>query len=193
VLKTRYSPEQRRELAENARIKKRLMERKKKLFKRIYKKSWLYISTLTARLFYITFLTVALLLGDTFSTQKKEIVTKTDIEYQTHHGQRGGSYTVSTLRFSTDQDEYVVYNGFLIIEKGDTITVERNLFHKPIYYSKDNWNKKFGLNISRMYYIIFFITALSFLLTEVLNEKIRKFIIIISIIDLLALVAYFFY
>ncbi len=189
---TRNTREQRREIAENIKSAERLNERRKKLYIRIYKKGWLYRSTFSIRIVYLTVLIVALFFDDTLSTQRKETVKSVFLDHLTYHSKTRSSHSVTTLEFSTENDDYEVYDGISNLQKGDKVIIERNLFGKPIYYMNLSAGQKYEIDISRMYYIIFFTTAVSFLLIGGIDKAARKFLVIISIIDILALAAYLF-
>jgi hypothetical protein len=134
-------------------------------------------------------------MGDLWGKNEKEVIKNVEWDYNTYYNRTNsiGSYSVTTLHFTTNANSYIVYNGAANLSEGDTIIIKKNFFGKGIYYYKENWNYKYELNISRMYYIILFFTAISLIFSCFIKKEINIYIIIISIINVFSIITYFFY
>lgn len=192
--KEKYSPEGRKKLREEILLKRITKKNNIKLYNSNLRQSLLYKFSLLIRFFYIILLSLNLICADFLSQQQEEIVVEAYEEHvasvSSNTGRISALYTNHIL---TNIDSYTIYGKVAnsTFEKDDIIVIERNLFGKPIYYSKTNEEYKYPINISRMYYIILFWTILSLLIFFTSFKASKKLIIFISIIDLLASIVFF--
>jgi hypothetical protein len=158
-----------------------------------FKKSGWYKFSLSLCLFYIAFFIFTYFLGDRFSSRQVEVVqsiSHTTVEHYSRYQKRGSTFS---FEIKTNIDTYSLSRRKygVNIEQGDTLIIERNLFGKPIYYFKQTWNKKYRLDPSRIYSLIFVFTL------GALAARYWHFVIWIyylkwmSVVDLIALIAYF--
>ena len=159
-----------------------------------FKKSGWYKFSLSLCFLYLSFFIFIYFLDDRFSNTQSEVVqwvTHRSVE-EYNRRTNGVSYSYS-FEINTNEDTYSLSgrNYGVALEEGDTIIVERNLFGKPIYYFKSTWNHKYSLDTSRIYFLIFAFTL------GALAARYWHFVIWIyylkwmSVINLIALIAYF--
>lgn len=73
------------------------------------------------------------------------------------------------------------------IQLDDSLIIERNVFGKPIYYSKIGSKFKFSLPIDDRYYLLLFLTFLSFLLLKFRFQYNIVCLVLISCFNILLL------
>lgn len=192
----------RRSIEELQRIRKQieknqlLDQRRHRLYNRKYRKSFFFIAVWAARIVYCVLFVAALFLHTKPTEQRAEIVThimvedytartkmssqkQRDISIQTN----GGKYT-STFTRNYPPD----------IEEGDTLFIERNVFKKPIFFTKANWQEKYMMNINALvYFVVLLLTFLSFFFNDGLDRFTDKLFLFIWALDIVTALCYFLY
>lgn len=192
--KEKYNIEERKKLREEILLKRITKKNNIKLYNSNLRQSLLYKFSLLIRFFYIILLSLNLICADLLSREQEEIIDEAYEEHVASASLRTGKVSaLYTNHILTNVDSYTIYGKVAnsTFEKGDIIVIERNIFGKPIYYSKINEEYKYPINISRMYYIILFWTIISLLLFFTSFKASKKLIIFISLIDLLASIVFF--
>ncbi len=141
---------------------------------------------------YLSFLTVAYFLDDRFSNQQLEEaqwVKHTQVETYRRYSKR----IYYSFEIKTNTDTYFLSDREygINVQQGDKIIIERNLFGKPIYYTKFGWHNKFRLDLFWAYQWIFWLTLLSLIFKYWNFAYWTYFLVLFSLIDTIALIAYF--
>ena len=111
---------------------------------------------------------------------------------------RGGVKTYVKLHLETERDDY--YHTANIEDYSvpdlfpkDTIEIERNIFGKPIYFSRPGWRVSYPLDFSFfIYYIIFFVVFVSFFFNDGTDSFVSKLLWITYSMSIIAMAVYFF-
>lgn len=168
----------------------RLMQRKRRLYNRFFKKSLFYRSSLVVRLLYVLLFAVVFCFYKTSNGFKDEQFVKFEIEYE-----GGGKYARDTYYLTTTTHTYVISRSFVdykSLQQGDIIKVEHNIFGKPIYFKKDDWTRKYGIYKNYIYYyMLLFATCLTFFFKDGLDYFTNKLLYVFYAIDLISIIAFF--
>lgn len=171
-----------------------LDKRRRRLYNKKYRKSFLFVSILIGRLAYIAlFITVGFLHFEP-GEQREEIVMNKKIESYISSS-RYGSTKITTLYIETNYGNYTSNLGETRppnFESGDKIVIEKNIFYKPIYFSKAGWHYKYGLYTNFTYYfIILFVTLLSLFFNDGLDRFTDKILLITWALTIFGITFYF--
>jgi hypothetical protein len=171
-----------------------LDKRRHRLYNRKFRRSFIFIATWTVRLLYFALFILVLIFHNKIGSLQNEIVQEKNIESYTSTSRRG-TRKVTTLYLKTDRDSYTSNIGDTRLppfNAGDTIIIERNIFGKPIYFLKENWNWKYGIDVNFVYYyIVLFITFISMFFNDGLDRFTAKILWIAWTIDIMAIACYF--
>lgn len=171
-----------------------LDKRRRRLYNKKYRKSLFFVSIWVGRLIYIILFFVVLFLHDKSGSLRKETVLNKNIESYTRTTRRG-SYRVTTLSIETNFKSYVSEFGDKYppsFNIGDTLIIERNIFNKPIYFTKSNWNLKYWIFTNPIYYyIILFLTLISLFFNDGLDRFTDKILLIIWSANIISIAIYF--
>ena len=171
-----------------------LDKRRRRLYNKKYRKSLFFVSIWAGRLIYIILFFVVLFLHDKSGSFREETVLNKNIESYTSTTKRG-SYKVTTLTIETNFKSYVSEFGDKYppsFNIGDTLIIERNIFNKPIYFTKSNWNLKYWIFTNPMYYyIILFLSLISLFFNDGLDRFTDKILLIIWSANIIAIAFYF--
>lgn len=190
--KTTASERQRylRQLDNNIQLDKR----RRRLYNRKFRRSFIFIATWAVRLIYFTLFILVLILNDKTGSFQNEIVQDKKVETYTNVSRRG-TQKITTLYLKTDHDTYTSNIGDIRLPAfniGDTLVIERNIFGKPIYFLKDEWGYKYGIDVNfALYYIVLFITFISLFFNDGLDRFTEKILLVVWTIDILAISFYF--
>ena len=169
-------------------------KRRRKLYNRKYRKSFFFVSIWVGRLIYIILFFVVLLLHDKYGSSRDEIVLSRNVESYINTTRRG-SHKVTTLTIETDFKSYT--SEFVdkyppSFNTGDTLTIERNIFNKPIYFTKSNWHFKYWIFTNPIYYyVILFLTLISLFFNDGLDRFTDKILLIIWSANIIGIAIYF--
>jgi len=191
--------------------RKLLNKRKKRLYNRFYRKSPFFISMWSIRLFYIIMFFYLVFSESISSGFREEIVSDSKTENYTirsNNRRWNSSYEETSLKFITNKNNYTSYfrnTSAPFIQKNDTILIERDIFNKPIFFTKREWDMKYKINsyfddiILYINILLVIITLISFAFNDGLykyNNMVLKFIsinILISSIIYLSIKLYYFF
>lgn len=127
---------------------------------------------------------------------RAEIVIHKTIE-STIQRSRNSSYRQTDLSIKTN---YARYTSTFIghyppdFKEYDTLLIERNLFHKPIYFTKTDWGYKYYINTHFFtYLIIVFLTFISFFFNDGLDRFTDKILLLTWAMNLISALCYFLY
>jgi len=173
-----------------------LYKRKRRLYNRKYRKSFIYISTWIVRLIYIAlFFIVA-------NNHKKpggftdEIVISKEVEtYKTRSSRYGPSHSETIIHLKTNRGTYESKTlDVPDLLPGDTLQIERNIFKKPLYFTKPDWNNKYYISPNVFFYFsILFLNVLTFFFNDGLDRFTDKILWIGWTMNILAMVLYFLF
>ncbi|MFL5751888.1 MAG: hypothetical protein ACJ76F_00655 [Bacteroidia bacterium] len=190
----KFSPEEREKIAGRLQRRRELDKRRRRLYNRRYRKSFIYISTWILRLAYISLFFLAFLFNYRSAGSKKEKVISRTIEKYNNRSIHGAQ-EINILYFETDRGSYQFNIGNIGLPKfkeGDTLLIERNIFGKPIYFTKEDWGKKYELQVNLlMYYLVLFLTFLSLFFNDGLDRFTDKILWLAWTLDIFAITAYF--
>ena len=190
----RVSYEERVRLLKKIDLHQLLDKRRRRLYNIKYRKSFLFVSILIGRLAYVSLFVIVSFLHFEPGEQREEIVMNKKIESQTTTS-RTGSIKITTLYIETNYGNYTSNLGENRppdFKSGDKLFIERNIFNKPIYFSKTGWYLKYGLQTNFTYYfIILFITLISFFFNDGLDRFTDKILLITSASNILGIMFYF--
>ncbi|MFN7910411.1 MAG: hypothetical protein ACK5QC_01225 [Bacteroidota bacterium] len=172
-----------------------LDKRRRRLYNRKFHGSFVFIATWFIRLIYLILFVIVLIFNDKSGNTRPEIVQDKKIESYTSVSRRG-SAKITTLFFTTNFERYTSNIGGISIPAfgvGDTILIERNIFNKPIYFTKQGWYLKYGIDVNFIcYYIVLFVSLISLGFNDGLDRFTKKLLLIILTIDIVAIFCYFF-
>lgn len=173
-----------------------LHERKFRLLNRKFRRSPFYISAWIVRILYVLALILLFVKHSEPMSVSEEIIKYKNVEL----------YTTTSGRYSTTQTKHAdltlitnkaTYKTSLIGIKspsydiGDTIYIEKNMFNKPIYFFKQNWNIKIGISFPFLYY--FLILGSNFISMFFNNIQDKFTIIFLSMSMLISILSIAFY
>jgi hypothetical protein len=125
---------------------------------------------------------------------RDEIVLNKNIESYTNTT-RSGTYKVTKLYIETNFKNYTAKFGDNYppnFNVGDTLTIERNIFRKPIFFSKSSWNVKYWIHSNFIYYyIVLFLTLMSLFFNDGLDRFTDKILLIIWSSNIIGIAIYF--
>jgi hypothetical protein len=127
-----------------------------------FKKSGWYKFSLSVCFLYLSFFIFIYFLDDRFGNrQLEEVQLVKGTQVETYH--RYSKRISYSFEIKTKIDTYYVTDSDydIFIEHGDKIIIERNLFGKPIYYTKIGWYNKFPINPNWVYYLIYALTLMA--------------------------------
>lgn len=173
-----------------------LDKRRRQLYNKKYRKSFFFISVWAGRVVFIVLFIIASVLHNKPYSTKKEIVVSKYTESYISRTKRG-SFKMTDLHIETKYQNYLskfkdeTPPDFNV---ADTLLIERNIFTKPVYFTKSNWNSKYWIQFNFIYYyIILFLTIVSLFFNDGLDRFTDKILLIIWSLNIIALVIYFFY
>lgn len=173
-----------------------LDKRRRRLYNRRYRKSFFFVAVWAGRIIYMfLFITVAAT-HRIAKESREEIVIHKAIE-STIQRSRGSSYRQTELSIETN---YAHYTSTFIghyppdFSEYDTLLIERNLFHKPIYFTKSAWGYKYYINTHFFtYLIVVFMTFISFFFNDGLDRFTDKVLLMTWALNLISALCYFLY
>ncbi len=169
-------------------------KRRHRLYNRKYRKSFFFISIWAGRLIYIILFFVVTLLNDKSGSFRDETVLSRNVESYINTSRRG-SYRVTTLNIETNFKNYTSEFGDKYppgFKTGDTLIIERNIFNKPIYFTKSNWHFKYWIFTNPIYYyVILFLTLISLFFNDGLDRFTDKILLIIWSANIIGIAFYF--
>jgi hypothetical protein len=192
----------RRSIEELQRIRKQieknelLDQRRRRLYNRKYRKSFFFIAIWTGRIIYFVLFFVVLFFHTTPAESRTEIVTDIQIEHYTAHT-KASSQKQTELNIRTNYGNYkstFVTHYPPPIKAGDTLLIERNMFRKPIFFTKTDWSEKYMMDIHVIiYFIVLLLTFLSFFFNDGLDRFTDKLFLFIWALDIITALCYFLY
>jgi hypothetical protein len=172
-----------------------LDKRRRRLYNRKYRKSFFFVSIWAGRLIYIILFVVVSFLHDKSGSFRDETVINRNVESYINTSRRGSSNRVTTLTIETNFKSYTSEFGDKYppaFNIGDTLTIERNIFNKPIYFTKSNWHLKYWIFTNPIYYyVILFLTLISLFFNDGLDRFTDKILLIIWSANIIAIAIYF--
>lgn len=171
-----------------------LDKRRRQLYNKKYHKSFFFISIWAGRLAFLILFIIVAVFYNKHGESREEIVKNKNTETYTKASKGGGSYQETTLYIETDYSDYVSKFGDIKphFNIGDTLIIERNIFKKPIYFTKNNWDTKY-LIIKKYYffYIMLFITLISFFFNDGLDRFTDKILLIVWTGNIIGIACFF--
>lgn len=194
--RARLSNQERMRILKRVERSQFLDKRRRSLYNKKYRKSFFFISVWAGRMiFIILFIVASVLHSKSYSTRKEIVINKYTDSYISRT--KRGTYRMTDLHIETKFQRYLskfkndTPPDFKV---GDTLLIERNIFHKPVYYTKSNWNSKYWIEFNFIYYyIILFLTIVSLFFNDGLDRFTDKILLIIWSANIIALIVYFFY
>lgn len=173
-----------------------LDKRRRQLYNKKYRKSIFFISVWAGRVvFIVLFIIASVLHNKPYSTTKEIVVSKYTESYISRT--KSGSFRMTDLHIETKFQNYLSKfkdKSPPDFNVGDTLLIERNIFTKPVYFTKSDWNSKYWIRFNFItYYIILFLTIVSLFFNDGLDRFTDKILLIIWSLNIIALVMYFFY
>ena|SRR6218665_2114137 len=192
---TRTSPEQTERFLDQQAKNQARQKRRQRLYNRKYRKSCLFVSAWAIRITFVTLYIAVFFLHDRHGSYTKEVVLDKEIEeYKPFSSSKPPRRGVN-VHIQTDHESYtanIIQMKFADFIKGDTLLIERNVFDKPIYFRKAGWGAAYPFNASfRYYYMVLFVTLISFAFNDGLDRFTNKLLKIIMALDLFAIACYF--
>ncbi len=175
-----------------------LNERKFRLLNRKFRKSPFYISAWIVRILYILVLILLFIKHYDPISVSEEIIEYKNIElYTSTSGGRYGSTKTNhaDLTLVTNKDTY--YTSLIGVKSpsydiGDTIYIEKNMFNKPIYFFKQNWNIKIAISFPFIFYfLILGSNFISMFFNNIQDKSTVVFLTITMLISILSIAFYF--
>lgn len=174
---------------------KELQEKKKRRYNRLYRKSLFFKASWGTRIIYL----LLFIIVSIFYHHSKGFANETVLNVGTDISYRSPKYSLSkitTLYFETDKNNYSAYiTGIKVPEfkAGDQLLIEYNIFGRPIYFTKDEWHMKFGLNTNFIgYFLILFATILSMFFNDGLDRFTDKILMTVWFLNLISIGIFFF-
>jgi len=174
-----------------------LNERKFRLLNKKFRKSPFYISAWAVRFLYIFALIILFVKHSDPTSVSEEIIKYKNVDiYSTTSGRYNTTRTHhADLTLVTNR---ATYNTSLIGIKspsydiGDTIYVERNVFNRPIYFFKQNWNIKIPISFPFLYYfLILGSNFISMFFNSIQDKSTIIFLSMTMLISILSITFYF--
>jgi hypothetical protein len=194
VRKPRLSNEERERLLGLADKKSLRFKRKRSLYNRLYRKSFLFMGAWAVRLLFVcAFMLVGLLFNKTKNISKEQVVS-TFIDV-VHIESGHGTIEKTTLSLQTNKAPYTIdFTGYVLPElnAGDSINIEQNYFGKAIYFTNPGWNWKYTIDHNfYVYFAILVFTLISFFFNDGLDRFTTKTLLITSVTDIITLILFF--
>jgi len=168
-----------------------LKKRKRSLYNRFFSKSLFYIGTLVVRLLYLFLFVVVFCMYNKPHSIRNERYEQCESEHF-HSGKKGST---DIVHLKTNFDEYRISKDFhdcIRFKQGDIIKVELNLFGKPIHFTQDGWDMKYGIYKNYIYYyMLLFATCLTFFFNDGLDPFTNKLLYIFYAVDVVSIVLFF--
>lgn len=172
------------------RQEQKLDERKRRLYNRFFRKSLFYWSSLIVRILYVLLFLIVVVLYEFPNEFRQEKFLNFEVEYS-----RGGKYAKNVYYLVTDKETYYISKDFQLydlLKKGDIINVEYNLFNKPIYFKKEEWNIKYGIYKNYIYYyMLLFTSCVTFFFNDGYDSFTVKLLYVFYAIDLISIIVFF--
>jgi hypothetical protein len=195
MTKYRINKQEREKLLEKIALSKELNEKKKKRYNHLYRKSLFFKASWAIRIIYL----LLFILVSIFYHHSKGFASEKVLNVGTDISYRSPKYSLSkitTLYFETDRNNYNAYvTGIKVPEfkAADTLLIEYNIFGRPIYFTKEEWPMKYGLNANFIgYFLILFVTILSMFFNDGLDRFTDKILMIIWFLNLITIGVFFF-
>jgi hypothetical protein len=178
----RLNTEQRDKLFSRIDRKNELEKRKSRLYNRKFRKSPLFIVSWLLRLIYIAGFASISFFNDLSNGFTEEIVLEKEIKSATVR-QETTTIKDATMFLKTNKDNYSFNVTGIRVPKvnvSDTILIERNIFNKPTYFTKQGWIIKYAVQLNFVfYYFVLFIAFISLFFNNGL-DKFTKWLLLIS-------------
>ncbi len=192
--KPRLTNEERLMLLRLAGKKDTLVKRKRRLYNKIFRKSFLFKAAWIIRPFYMILFVVVALLFNKATGIKKEIVKDKHVEsYKRESGY--GTFENTTLFLETNARSYTSnFTDFEIpdLKTNDTVRVEQNIFGKAIYLTNPGWRWKYSIDSDfKLYCVILFITVISLFFNDGLDRLTGKILWVTLMADLMTILLFF--
>jgi hypothetical protein len=188
----RLSEEEREEWLRRIDEIKTIQERKRRLFNRKYRKTPLFIAAWVLRLLYIALFFMVLMFEEKSIGYREEVVLEKNTETYMSYGRRRVSITETTF-----ETKYNTYSSKLTgnppppFRTGDTLLIERNIFYKPIYYTKKGWLLKYPVYFNWIWYaVILFFTFVSLPFNDGLDGFTHKILWVMWVLNLIGIYFY---
>ncbi len=159
----------------------------------LFKRTRLYKLTVFIRILFIVFLVTSVLIDNYLGSTRVETVLKKNREVHQSSSKYGPTRKYYVYVIKTNFETYSIHQDAQggSIQLDDSLIIERNVFGKPIYYSKIGSKFKFSLPIDDRYYLLLFLTFLSFLLLKFRFQYNIVCLILISCFNIFAFTTYF--
>lgn len=171
-----------------------LDKRRRRLYNRAYRKSFFFISVWVGRLLYFSLFIIVCSTHEIINNTRQEILNNCKIEkYQAHS--RRGFYQVTEVLLETGNGKYsakLINVDLPKIGSGDTVTIARNYYGKPIYFTQKYWLLMYGLTNNLFFYSFILIpTFISFFFNDGLDRFTDKLLLTVWAANILAIALYF--
>jgi hypothetical protein len=171
-------------------------QRKRRLYNRVYRKSFIFIGAWVARIIYILlFISVMVFNKSSGGFRNEKLISKSVDSYVSHSKYRNGA-VVSTLYLETESNSYESNISNVDVPElfiNDTLQIERNIFGKAIYFTKKDWGIKYSISTNFViYYMILFLTIISFFFNDGLDLFTSKILWLCYAVNIIAIAVYFF-
>jgi hypothetical protein len=171
-------------------------QRKRRLYNRVYRKSFIFIGAWAARIIYILlFISVMVFNKSSGGFRNEKLISKSVDSYVSHSKYRNGA-VVSTLYLETESNSYESNISNVDVPElfiNDTLQIERNIFGKAIYFTKKDWGIKYSISTNFViYYMILFLTVISFFFNDGLDLFTSKILWLCYAVNIIAIAVYFF-
>jgi hypothetical protein len=189
----RLNTEQREKLFSRIDRKNELEKRKARLYNRKFRRSPLFITSWSLRLIYISAFASISFIRDLSKGFTEEIVLEKDIKSATVQNETA-TIKNATLFMKTNKGAYRIdVTGIRVpkVEVLDTILIERNIFNKPTYFTKQGWIIKYALQLHFVfYYFILFTTFISLFFNNGLDKFTKRLLIITTLLSATGILCY---
>ncbi len=168
----------------------RLKQRKNRLFNRFYRKSLFYRMTLLVRVSYVLLFVIVLFLYNKPHKFRNEQFEQcwSDLTYS-------GRSANDVIYIKTNYATYHTSKNFhncSQFKAGDVIKVEHNYFGKPIHFTMDGWDKKYGIYTNYIYYyMLLFATLITFFFNDGLDFFSHKLLYVFYVVNFLSMIYFF--
>ena len=192
---TRTSPEQRKRFLDQLAKNQQRQKRRRRLYNKMYRKGFPFVSAWLVRIIFIALFISVCFLHHKHGSYATEVVLFKEIDQYTYMSGRS-LRSGASLYILTDHGEYYVNisrMSFRDFNKRDTLVIERNIFGRPIYFSRIGWTVAypFGINF-KFYFVVLFATLISFAFNNGLDRPFTPLLLkIITAFNLFAIGCYF--
>ncbi len=191
----KQSNDKKNELRENLDKHLALKKEEKKQFNKIFRKTPLFISSWIIRLAFLAFFITAISLQHKTSNISEEVLLERNIKRDSSF--QAQTQVISTIYLTTNKGQYTGDISNLSIpgfDVGDTMLIQKNVFGKPTFFTRKHWPYKYELSYGlEAYYIVLFLTLISMGFNDGQDKFTKKFLLIFSIADIVAVVCYFLF